>query len=257
MSATGAPLARPTEAKYAPDELVRGCQHIAAGAVHSGVLGSNANSANMVAAIFTATGQDIACVHESSVGQFILERRPDGVYASMTLPSLAIGTVGGGTHLPAQHELLEAMGCTGRGSTARLAEIIAGFALALDLSTVSTAVSGQFASAHERLGRNRPVRWFQLDELDPDFFESAHLPMGPSVLSELTSRTVKKAVGLFPMQLRVDRGDVEESWTSWSRSSPPTGRSSRWPDWRPGCAAARWQPTTTDSRNVSASSGAM
>ncbi|MFI9248749.1 phosphotransferase [Streptomyces sp. NPDC053069] len=213
--------------KTTPDELVRGYQHIAAGAVHSGVLGSNANTANMVAAIFTATGQDIACVHESSVGQFILERRPDGVYASMTLPSLAIGTVGGGTHLPAQHELLEAMGCTGRGSTARLAEIIAGFALALDLSTVSAAVSGQFASAHERLGRNRPVRWFQLDELDPEFFESAlgtsespgakvtsvealHLPMGPSVLSELTSRTVKKAVGLFPMQLRVDRGDVEE-----------------------------------------------
>ncbi|MEU7136088.1 phosphotransferase [Streptomyces sp. NPDC046261] len=213
--------------KTTPDELVRGYQHIAAGAVHSGVLGSNANTANMVAAIFTATGQDIACVHESSVGQFILERTPDGVYASMTLPGLAVGTVGGGTHLPTQHELLETMGCTGPGSAARLAEIIAGFALALDLSTVSAAVSGQFASAHERLGRNRPVRWFQLDELDAQFFESAlghsempgvkvtgvetvHIPMGPSVLSELTSRTVKKAVGLFPMQLRVDHDDVEQ-----------------------------------------------
>ncbi|MEV4742236.1 phosphotransferase [Streptomyces sp. NPDC049555] len=213
--------------KTTPDELVTGYQHIAAGAVHSGVLGSNANTANMVAAIFTATGQDIACVHESGVGQFILERTPDGVYASMTLAGLAIGTVGGGTHLTTQHELLETMGCTGRRSAARLAEIIAGFALALDLSTVSAAVSGQFASAHERLGRNRPVRWFGLDELDAAFFESAlghsarpgvkvtgveasHIPMGPSVLSELTSRTVKKAVGLFPMQLRVADGDAEE-----------------------------------------------
>ncbi|MHC3463123.1 hydroxymethylglutaryl-CoA reductase [Streptomyces flavovirens] len=139
-----------------PDELVRGYQHIADGAVHSAVLGSNANTANIVAAIFTATGQDIACVHESSVGQFILERTGDGVYASMTLPGLALGTVGGGTHLPAQHELLKMMGCTGPGSAARLAEIIAGFALALDLSTVSAAVAGHFASAHERLGRNRP-----------------------------------------------------------------------------------------------------
>ncbi|MFJ5117968.1 hydroxymethylglutaryl-CoA reductase [Kitasatospora sp. NPDC088548] len=140
-----------------PDELVSGYQHIAAGAVHSGVLGSHANTANIVAAIFTATGQDIACVHESGAGQFILERTPDGVHASMTLPGLALGTVGGGTHLPAQRELLETMGCTGRGSAHRLAEIVAGFALALDLSTVSAAVAGHFAGAHERLGRSRPI----------------------------------------------------------------------------------------------------
>ncbi|WP_327258296.1 hypothetical protein [Streptomyces sp. NBC_01240] len=140
-----------------PDELVSGYQHIAAGAVHSGVLGSHANTANIVAAIFTATGQDIACVHESGAGQFILERTPDGVHASMTLPGLALGTVGGGTHLPAQRELLETMGCTGRGSAHRLAEIVAGFALALDLSTVSAAIAGHFADAHERLGRSRPI----------------------------------------------------------------------------------------------------
>ncbi|MFD7235310.1 phosphotransferase [Streptomyces syringium] len=223
--------------KTTPDELVRGYQHIAAGAVHGGVLGSNANTANVVAAVFAATGQDIACVHESSVGHFILERTPDGVYASMTLPGLAVGTVGGGTHLPTQRELLESMGCTGPGSAARLAEIIAGFALALDLSTVSAAVSGQFASAHERLGRNRPVSWLQLDELDARFFESAlghsampgvkvrsietaHIPMGPSVLSELTARTVKKAVGLFPMRLRVDHEGVEQKLDVMVKAKP-------------------------------------
>ncbi|MYQ82068.1 hydroxymethylglutaryl-CoA reductase [Streptomyces sp. SID4923] len=139
-----------------PDELVRGYQHIMTGAVHSAMLGSNANCANIVAAVFTATGQDIACVHESGTGQFVLERTRDGVYASMTLPGLALGTVGGGTHLPTQREMLELLGCTGRGGAARLAEIIAGFALALDLSTVSAAVSGDFAAAHDRLGRTRP-----------------------------------------------------------------------------------------------------
>lgn len=213
--------------KTTADELVRGYHHIAAGAVHSGVIGSHANTANIVAAVFAATGQDIACVHESGASQFVLERTADGVHASITLPGLAIGTVGGGTHLPVQRELLEVMGCAGAGGTARLAEIIAGFALALDLSTVSAAVSGQFADAHERLGRNRPVDWFRLDELDGPFFESAlghaaapdvtvkgvetiDIPMGPSVLSELTSRTVNKSVGLFPMQVRVDRGGTEE-----------------------------------------------
>ncbi len=138
------------------DALIEGYQHIMAGSVHSGVLGSHANVANIVAAIFTATGQDIACVHESSTGQFLLERVPEGVHVSMTLPGLALGTVGGGTHLPTQRDLLTLMGCTGPGSGLRLAEIIAGFALALDLSTVSALISGHFVSAHERLGRNRP-----------------------------------------------------------------------------------------------------
>ncbi|MBD3932852.1 hydroxymethylglutaryl-CoA reductase [Streptomyces chumphonensis] len=142
--------------KTTPDALVSGHQHIMAGAVHSGTLGSNANTANIVAAVFTATGQDIACTHESSVGHFTLERTKDGVHACITLPGLTLGTVGGGTGLPTQNEFLAMMGCTGQGGSQRLAEIIAGFALALDLSTVSAVVSGDFVDAHERLGRNRP-----------------------------------------------------------------------------------------------------
>lgn len=171
-----------------PDALVSGYQHIAAGAVHSGVLGSHANTANIVAAVFTATGQDIACVHESGAGHFILERTPDGVHASMTLPGLALGTVGGGTHLPAQRELLDAMGCTGPGGAHRLAEIIAGFALALDLSTVSAAVAGHFADAHERLGRNRPAPAPALVPLLPP-----QSPHPPGDRTELPASTAARA----------------------------------------------------------------
>ena len=41
---------------------------VRAGAARVSMVGCNVNVANTVAAIFTATGQDIACVHESSVG---------------------------------------------------------------------------------------------------------------------------------------------------------------------------------------------
>ncbi len=122
----------------------------------NGSIGANINFANLIAGIFTATGQDIACVHESSLGLFKVERAPGGIYVSVLLPALIVGTVGGGTGLPAQQEALAMMGCAGAGKSRRLAEIIAGYCMALDLSTMSALVHGSFAAAHDRLGRNRP-----------------------------------------------------------------------------------------------------
>ncbi len=115
------------------------------------MVGYNINVANVIAAVFAASGQDIASVHESSVAQLHVQSVNDGLYASMLLPSLVVGTVGGGTALPRQQQLLELMDCAGPGKAGRLAEIIASYCLALDLSTMSAIVSGQFASAHERL----------------------------------------------------------------------------------------------------------
>ena len=121
------------------------------------MVGKYINIANVIAAIFIATGQDIASVHESSVGQLNLElNEDDSVYASLTLPCLLTGTVGGGTGLPQQQECLELMGCAGAGKMAAFTEVIAGFCLALELSTLSALAADEFANAHERLGRNRP-----------------------------------------------------------------------------------------------------
>ena len=53
----------------------------------------------------------------------------------------------------------------------RLAEIIAGFALGLDLSTTAALASGQFATAHEKLGRNRPTSGMKPQYLDTDLFQ--------------------------------------------------------------------------------------
>lgn len=186
-----------------------------------GMVGFNFNIANIIAALFTATGQDIACVHECSVGQLAMSLDNGDLVASLMLPCLVVGTVGGGTHLPGQQALLQMMGCSGSGKVGRLAEIIAGFCLALELSTLAAVTSNEFASAHEKLGRNRPVRWLTSDDLSPAFFESAlresladpglrvesvqpePLHMGTSILTELTARKVNKLLGHFPLRLTV------------------------------------------------------
>ena len=208
--------------KVSPEQLLKTNQGFLAGSVGVGMIGFNINIANVIGAMFAATGQDIACVHESSLGQLHLMPADDGgVYASIMLPSLIVGTVGGGTGLPTQWEFLEMLGCAGPGKARRFAEIIAGFCLALDLSTLSAIASGQFATAHEKMGRNRPVRFFTAHELTPPFFTSMLRPalddpsvtvtkavpviakLGSSIITELTARKVDKLVGLFPYQLEL------------------------------------------------------
>ncbi|MGB0591307.1 MAG: phosphotransferase [Myxococcota bacterium] len=196
-----------------------------AGSVQIGMVGYNINVANIVAAMFTACGQDIACVHESSLAQLHLDAVDGGIYASMLMPSLIVGTVGGGTHVQDQRDLLDMLGCAGAGNSRRLAEIIAGYCLSLDLSTLSAIASGQFATAHEKMGRNRPVEWLKLEELDSAFFQRGlrvaredeslvvtglepieGLESGSSIITELTARKVNKLVGHFPFALEVTSG---------------------------------------------------
>jgi hydroxymethylglutaryl-CoA reductase (NADPH) len=91
------------------------------------------------------------------VGITKFEVTDDGdLYASVTLPSLTVATVGGGTALGTSRECLEMLGCSGRGSAAKFAEIVAATLLAGELSMGSAIASGEFVQAHEALGRNRP-----------------------------------------------------------------------------------------------------
>ncbi|MCL4365866.1 hydroxymethylglutaryl-CoA reductase, partial [Patescibacteria group bacterium] len=67
------------------------------GSAISGSLGFNAHFANIIAAIFAATGQDLAHVVEGSLGVTTAEVLDNGdLYFSIYLPSLIVGTVGGG-----------------------------------------------------------------------------------------------------------------------------------------------------------------
>jgi NADP-dependent 3-hydroxy-3-methylglutaryl-CoA reductase len=152
--------------KTTPEAMVRSHAAAVLGAQQAGMTGYGANAANIVAALFLATGQDVACVHESGVSIFSLEMDGDDLIATILLPNLVVGTVGGGTALPHQRDLLDVLGCAGAGGVRRFAEIVAGFALALDVSTMAAVVSGQFAEAHQRLGRARRVEWLQADDLN-------------------------------------------------------------------------------------------
>lgn len=138
----------------------------------NGMVGYSINAANAVASIFVATGQDLACIHESSVALLELHPHKEGLLAQITFPNLVVGTVGGGTHLPKQTEALELMGCKGSGKSQRFASLIAGFALGLELSTYAAIVSGEFAKAHEKLGRNKPVEWLTRNEVNKAFILS-------------------------------------------------------------------------------------
>jgi hydroxymethylglutaryl-CoA reductase (NADPH) len=128
----------------------------------SGSLSYNAQFANIIAAIFLATGQDMAQVVESSLGYVWTETRGEDLYISATLTSLEVGTVGGGAWLPTQKEALQLLGIAGggnpQGSNAmKLAEIIASTALAGELNLLAAQAAGELASAHEKLGRAKKL----------------------------------------------------------------------------------------------------
>lgn len=132
------------------------------GSAKAGSLGFNAHAANVVAAVFLATGQDEAQVVEAANAITTMDTRERGattdLYASVSLASLEVGTVGGGTKLPTQAEALDIVGVRGGGDPAgsnadTLAEVIAAGALAGELSLLAALASNHLASAHEDLGR--------------------------------------------------------------------------------------------------------
>lgn len=123
--------------------------------IYAGCAGNGLHSANGIAAIFTACGQDIANIAESHGGFLDVRLEGKDLYLSVTLPSLIVGTVGGGTGLPAQSECLDIMECKGSGKSGKFAEIIAGAALAGELSLMGAITSMEWVQAHETMGRNR------------------------------------------------------------------------------------------------------
>ncbi len=129
------------------------------GSAKAGSLGFNAHVANTVAAMFLATGQDAAQVVEGANAITTAETTRDGdLYVSVSLASLEVGTVGGGTKLPTQAAGLDVLGVRGGGdppgsNADALAEAIAVGALAGEISLLSALGSRHLASAHADLGR--------------------------------------------------------------------------------------------------------
>ncbi len=125
------------------------------GAVLSGQYGAQAHYANGLAAIYIATGQDAACVSESATGFTRMEERADGLFFSVTMPNILVGTVGGGTGLPSQSAALDIMGLRGAGKAKALAEVVAAVCLCGEISIIAAIAAGHFAGAHQKLARFR------------------------------------------------------------------------------------------------------
>jgi hydroxymethylglutaryl-CoA reductase (NADPH) len=141
--------------RVAPESLLDHHRVGSVGTFLTGADNNGAHAANAIAAMFIATGQDVASVAESSSAILYTEPAGDGFYVSLTIPSLIVATHGGGTGLATQRECLEIMGCRGPGKVRKLAEIIAGVALAGELSLGAAISSQDWVASHERYGRNR------------------------------------------------------------------------------------------------------
>lgn len=137
-----------------PETMVAYWRMGALGGVMSGTMGVQGHFANGLTAIYLATGQDVACVAESAVGITRMEILPDGgLYATVTLPNIIVGTVGGGTGLPSQSVGLRMLQVQGEGQVHALAEVCAATCLAGELSIMGAMCAGDFASAHQQLAR--------------------------------------------------------------------------------------------------------
>lgn len=190
-----------------------------------GMVTFNVNVANAIAGIFVATGQDLASIHESSSAMMDMqplgsEIYPEGIRLTLTLPNLVVGTVGGGTHVGKQSQALNIMDCLGSGKIERFAQLIAGFSLALEVSTYAAIMSGEFAKAHEKLSRNKPVSWLLKSEITPEFLQP-HLKdwlgnqfiqslswkgdtqLENGIITNITSKISNKLIGFLPITLTV------------------------------------------------------
>ncbi|RYP49264.1 hypothetical protein DL768_004987 [Monosporascus sp. mg162] len=133
------------------------------GSAMAGTMGGfNAHAANIVAAIFLATGQDPAQVVEGSNCITVMKNLRGSLQISVSMPSIEVGTIGGGTILEPQGAMLDLLGVRGPHPTTpgensqRLARIVAAAVLAGELSLASALAAGHLVRAHMAHNRSAP-----------------------------------------------------------------------------------------------------
>jgi len=137
-------------------------KNLVGSAVAGSIGGNNAHASNVVTAMFLATGQDPAQNVESSNCMTLMELTAEGdLYVSVSMPSLEVGTIGGGTTLSPQSASLRLLGVKGSdpaepGKNARqLARLVSSGVLAGEISLVAALSSGHLISAHMHLNRKK------------------------------------------------------------------------------------------------------
>lgn len=129
------------------------------GSAYAGSLGHNGHVANMLAAIFIAYGQDVAQVVDGTNAMDDAAITENGdLYFSVFLPSLEVGTFGGGTKRETQMELLKSSGVYGEGDSTgetkrKFAELVAAVCLAGEVNLLASEATGQVTKAHASIKR--------------------------------------------------------------------------------------------------------
>lgn len=145
-------------ARVTPEQLVALQRAYSVGFAQLGTQNWLVQAANGLAAVMLACGQDVAYITECATGFLDFQVTGDGdLYASATLPSLLVGTVGGGSQEGTAAECLALLGCAGDGHANTFAELLAAVVLCGDLSLCAAFCTHEFVEAHEQLGRNRPA----------------------------------------------------------------------------------------------------
>lgn len=125
-----------------------------------GLRSANAHFANMLLAVYLATGQDAANIIEGSQGIVHAEVRGDNLYFSVSLTNLIVGTVGNGKDLEFTKHNLALLGCTndlepGVGAR-RLAIITAATVLCGELSLLAAQTNpGELMRTHLTMERSK------------------------------------------------------------------------------------------------------
>ena len=121
----------------------------------AGAIGCNLHAANIIAALYLATGQDAAHVVEGSLTDTTVEKVKDGLHISVRCPAILVGIRGGGTALPAQHQCLELLLKEKMQLKAvqQLAESIGAAVLAGEISVLAAQASQSLASSHKTMAR--------------------------------------------------------------------------------------------------------
>merc|ERR1712110_838723 len=136
-------------------------ENLVGSAMAGSIGGFNAHAANIVTAIYIATGQDPAQNVESSNCITLMEKAPNGkdLYISCSMPSIEVGTVGGGTGLPAQSACLDVFNVRGANyespgmNAVQLARVVCTGVLAGELSLMAALAAGHLVRSH--LAHNR------------------------------------------------------------------------------------------------------
>ncbi|ORX50128.1 3-hydroxy-3-methylglutaryl coenzyme A reductase [Hesseltinella vesiculosa] len=116
--------------------------------------GFNAHAANILTAVYLATGQDPAQNVESSNCITLMKNIDGDLHISCTMPSIEVGTIGGGTILPPQQAMLDLLGVRGPHPTEpgknaqQLARIICAAVMAGELSLCAALAAGHLVKAH-------------------------------------------------------------------------------------------------------------